>query len=406
MKYNHPAEIPMSKDLAFEWIGERIVPIDENMKGDTHPLTWADDDNIYAGTGDPCWMMKDGRPYRHHPELGGWGESKETYQNMSGQVVEKFTGDPNKTGSFAVERVHDMPGYTGPGGSGPKPCGMICVDGKLYYAVQNLLGYKKPPNRAKSQHGSDATILCSADYGKTWTPELNQLLAEFVAEQYIPGKPVDGSDWKTTEEERAGYKGWKPMFPGSKFGGLSFVQFGKNNADALDSYVYAISGDQWDNGKNLMLGRVLNDKIMDRDSWEFAAIDYTDLGCNILWHKNIDDAKPVLEIEGHISLPEMVYIKSIKKYILLTWGLHTDFRTPTGSELTILESDNIYGPFSLVHYDWMWYKRECCAYTPRIPLKWFDYESLEGYILHSGNWETQEPYYRPQMRRFRFMQIK
>ena len=396
MKFNHPVEIPMSKDLAFDWIGERIVPIDENMKGDTHPLTWADDDNIYAGTGDPCWMMKDGKPYRNNPELGGWGESEETWNKMSGQVVEKFTGNPDETGSFAVERVHDMPGYTGPGGSGPKPCGMICVDGKLYYAVQNLLGYKKPPNRAKSQNGTDSTIICSEDYGKTWTPELNQMFADFVKEQYLKTFPVDGSDWRTTEEERSGYKDWKPMFPGYKFGGLSFVQFGKNNSDAVDSYVYAISGDQWDNGKDLLLGRVPNDKIMDRDSWEF----FSDGD----WIKNIDDAKPILEIEGHIGLPEMVYIKSIKKYILLTWGLHTDFRTPTGSELTILESDNLYGPFSLVHYDWMWYNRECCAYTPRIPLKWFNYESLEGYILFSGNWETQEPYYRPQIRKFRFIQ--
>jgi len=61
MKFTHPVEIPMSKDLAFEWLGERIVPVDENMKGDTHPLTWANDDNIYTGTGDPCWMMRDGK---------------------------------------------------------------------------------------------------------------------------------------------------------------------------------------------------------------------------------------------------------------------------------------------------------------------------------------------------------
>jgi len=400
MKYNHPVEIPMSKNLAFEWLGERIVPYDINIKGDTYPQTWADDDNIYAGTGDPNWMMKDGKPYRANREIGGWAENEETWRKMSGQVVEKFTGSPEFSGSFSVERIHDMPGYTGPGGSGPKPCGMICVDGKLYYAVQNLLGYKKPPNRAKSQHGSDATILCSEDYGKTWTPELNELFAEFVKEQYIPGKPVDGSDWRTTEEERNGYKGWKPMFPGAKFGGLSFVQFGKNNTDAVDSYVYAISSDQWDNGKNLMLGRVPNDRIMDKDAWEFVSIDEK---YDPTWHKNINDAKPVLEIEGHISLPEMVYIKSIKKYILLTCGLHTDFNTSAGSELTVLESDTPYGPFSLVRYDWMWYKRECCAYNPRIPLKWYNGESNEGYILFSGNWNTQEPYYRPQMQKFKFI---
>jgi len=33
-----------------------------------------------------------------------------------------------------------MPEYTGFGGNGSKPCGMISVDGTIYYAVQNLLG--------------------------------------------------------------------------------------------------------------------------------------------------------------------------------------------------------------------------------------------------------------------------
>ena len=60
---------------------------------------------------------------------------------------------------------------------------------------------------------------------------------------------------------------------------------------------------------------------------------------------------PYWEIPGHIGLPEMVYLPSLKKYLLLTWGLHTNFRTPTGSELTILESDKPWGPFFLVQYD-------------------------------------------------------
>ena len=397
MKYNHPVEIPMSKNLAFEWIGKRLIPFNDIMRGDTHPMTWADDDDIYVGTGDPMWMMHDGKPC-----LIGWREDEETYRAMWGQVFEKFTGHPDISGSFAVERIHDMPGYYGGGGSGPKPCGMICVDGKLYYAVQNLLGYKTAPNRAKSQHGSDATIICSDDYGKTWTPDLNQLFEEFRSEQYIRGKPTNGTDWRTTEEQRTEYKGWKPMFPGAKFGGLSFIQFGKNNADAVDGYVYAVSSDQWDNGKNLMLGRVPNTQIMDRDAWEFAIVDKN---YNVSWHKNIDDAKPILEIDGHIGAPEIVYIKSLNKYILLTWALHTDFNPVTGSEFTMIESDTPYGPFSLVHYDWMWYKRECCGYTPRLPLKWFKPDSNEGYILHSGSWRDDGwyPYYRPQMRKFKFM---
>jgi len=38
------------------------------------------------------------------------------------------------------------------------------------------------------------------------------------------------------------YLGWGGE--GHKFGGPSFVQFGKNNEDARDEYVYAVSSGQ------------------------------------------------------------------------------------------------------------------------------------------------------------------
>ena len=53
MKYVHPTQIPLSKTLFFDWIGQRIPLPDRNAGGDTHPQTWADDDEIYVGTGDP-----------------------------------------------------------------------------------------------------------------------------------------------------------------------------------------------------------------------------------------------------------------------------------------------------------------------------------------------------------------
>ena len=386
MRYNHPTDIPMSKFLFFDWIGERIPTQSVCVKGDTYPVTWADDDALYVGVGDPNWYMKDGR---NCILLGDRQRSDDEYRSVCGQVFERITGGAER---FEVERIHDFPGYIGGGGSGPKPCGMICVEGKLYYAVQNLLGMKPSRFREKSQHGSDATILMSEDYGRTWAPDLNDLLSRAEKEQF----DRESQQWKTPPEERNAFEGWTPMFPGSLFGGPSFVQFGKNNADAVDGYVYAVSGDHWDNGRELRLGRVPNGEIMDRAAWEFAIPSDGEPE----WVKDLAASEPILSIDRHISLPEMVYIKSLNRYLLLTWALHTDFRTPTGSELTVLESPHPWGPFSLVHYEWMWYKRDCCAYTPRVPLKWFDQTRLEGYMLFSGNWETQYPYYVPQVMKF------
>jgi hypothetical protein len=358
-------------------------------------MAWAADDQVYIGTGDPNWFILNGKIVNgkipDHPEL-----DRHVYQRVSGHVVEKITGSPEK---FGIERVNDLIGQTGWGGSGPKPAGMISVDGSLYYAVQNLLGWKPPRYGQNSQHGSDATIIRSDDFGKTWTPDLDPMLAEFYAREYTVG-PAHHKAWKTAPDQRVAIGDWKPMFPGNLFGGPSFIQYGKDNQDALDNYVYAVSTDHWDNGTEMRLGRVPKDAILDRSKWEFAIPD--DQG-GVTWTDELCMSVPVLSIERHISMPEMVYLPREKKYLLLTWALHNDFRASTGSELTVLESDHPWGPFSLVYYEWMWYKQEAGHYCPRIPLKWFNQDDLSGYMLYSGNWETQIPYYLPQMRGFKLI---
>ncbi len=79
------------------------------------------------------------------------------------------------------------------------------------------------------------------------------------------------------------------MFPGTAFGGLSFLQYGKNNEEAVDDYVYAVSGDQWDNGRQLLLGRTPKDRIMDRGAWEFAQLDENG---DPIWKKELAEATP------------------------------------------------------------------------------------------------------------------
>lgn len=394
MEYKHPLEI--SKSTLFtglRWTGERIPCPIAGIHGDTHPMTWAADDQIYMSAGDPNWALIDGQP-----RGVTWAEAFEQpgiYPHMGGVDIEKLTG---YGANFGIEQVNTMPGLMGPGGNGAKPSGMMSVNGSLYLAVQNLLGKKPSPHREKSQHGSDATILRSDDYGKTWAPDIQTGLAEMEAAHY------DRRSWKwlNPPEERTGWKDWQPMFPGALFGGPTFIQFGKNNADAVDGYVYAVSGDQWDNGSELRLGRVPQDQILDVAAWEWANLQ---LGGSVRWVGKLDDSQPVLTIDGHLGLPEMIYLPSIGRYLLLTWGMHKDFDVAEGSELTILESEWPWGPFRLVYYEEIWDKKEVCPYCPRIPLKWFAPALLSGWLLHSGNWHSPEPFYKPHIRPFQ-LEIK
>jgi hypothetical protein len=396
MRYAHPTAVPLSKALvSLQWTGDRIPVFTQGIRGDTYPQTWAKDDEIYVGTGDPNWVEVDGKIVNgripERPELDDY-----IFRRVSGHVIEKITGAPEK---FDVERINDLPGQTGWGGSGPKPSGMISVNGVLYYAAQNYMGWKPPRYGIDSQHGSDASILRSDDCGKTWTPDLDDMLSVYYKENYTIGPPHHEA-WKLPPEDRASIGAWKPMFPGSWFGGPSFVQYGKDNGDAADNYVYAISADHWDNGSELRLGRAPNNAVQDRDKWEFAIPD--NVG-GVSWTSELYRSLPVLAIDRHVGLPEMVYLSGEGKYLLLTWGLHKDFRASTGAELTVLEADKPWGPFYLVYYEWMWYSREGGHYCPRVPLKWFDQDKLTGYMLYSGNWETQIPYYMPQTRPFRIV---
>ena len=340
--------IPKSSVIkGLEWTAERIQYPDAAIKGDTYPMTWADDGEIYTSAGDP-W----------------WGES------VSGLDVEKFSGGPT---DYQITKMHHMNDYLGWGGDGVKPSGMICVDGVLYFSFQNMLRTRVPPHSLISQHGSDAQIIYSTNKGRFWVPTLANISA--------------------------------PMFPGHKFGGPAFVNFGQNNANAVDDYVYAVSSDQWDNGSNLRLGRVPNDSIMRREAWEWVCA-FSPSG-EPAWHYDLDEAIPVLSLHRWLGLPEMVYLAAIKRYLLLTWRLHTDFSPTDGTDLIVMEAPNPWGPFSLVHFEEYWEGKEYNPYCPRVPLKWIEPDGVSGWIQFSGSWgphgQKNLLSYRSNVRSFRLL---
>ncbi len=322
-----PFSIPKSEFIqGLEWCGERLPYPEADIKGDTYPMTWADDGEIYTSAGDP-----------------GWGES------FSGLDVEKFSGGP---ADYKITKVHPMNDYLGWGGAGAKPSGMICVEGILYLAVQNLRGIRKPPFSMNSQNGCDASILYSPNKGFHWVPAFQNIVA--------------------------------PMFPGHRFGGPAFVNFGQNNANARDQYVYAISSDQWDNGSNLRLGRVLSDSIVRREAWEWVC-SFTPAG-EPAWCHDLDEAIPILSLHRWLGLPEMVYLESIRRYLLFTWRLHQDFSPDEGTDLIVCESQEPWGPFYFVHFEEFWEGKEFNPYCPRLPLKWMNPDGVSGWLQFSGSW--------------------
>jgi hypothetical protein len=361
--------------VGFQWLGDAIEyrsprPGDDpsqlgpvsswfsktepQMRGDTFPMTWADDDEIYASLGDPNWGGKD-----------------------DGLDIEKLAGMPP---DYTISRVNPMSDYKGSGGEGKKPSGMISVNGVLYLAFQNLLGPKPPAYGPQdngkqgeegkvSQHGSDAMIVSSRDHGKTWTPAIKDIK--------------------------------EPMFPGNLFGGPAFVNNGKDNANAPDNYVYAVSTNQWDNGSTLRVGRVPADRIADGSEWQW--ISELKNPSHPRWTSNLQQSISVFNDDGRISLPDMVYIAPIKRYLLLTWALKKPFSPLDGTELDIYDAPHPWGPFTLVHHEDIWESIDMNPYCPRLPLKWLQVKNgeLTGWIQFSGSWRQNSPHYKSHVRQFK-----
>jgi hypothetical protein len=336
--------LPPSDLIAgLEWLGEALPYPEPDIKGDTFPITWADDDVLYTSAGDPLW-----------------GES------TSGLDVQKFSGGPT---DYKISKVSHMNDYLGSGGDGPKPSGMICVDGVLYLAFQDMLKAKKPAYGLISQHGSDASIVYSPNKGLFWIPALATI--------------------------------GEPMFPGHLFGGPAFVNYGRDNANARDGYVYAVSSDQWDNGSNLRLGRAPKDQIVRRAAWEWVCA-FTPAG-EPAWSHDLPAAVPILSWHRHIGLPEMVYLAGIKRYLIFTWRLRADFSPDHGTDLIVFDAPEPWGPFSLVHFEDCWEGIETTPYCPRLPLKWLAPDGITGWLQFSGTWRGggSTPHYRSHVRSFR-----
>lgn len=207
--------------------------------GDLWSSCWSDDDALYSANGDGS----------------GFGST------TSDIVMNRITGSPTAddlagtglaTGN-ALGQLWSGADYT------RKPTGMLCADGSLYLAVQDL---RKDFNAAPS-----ATIARSDDHGETWS-------------------------WDT----RA------PMFSRGVFTTIWFADYGKDaehSPDPRHAYAYGLDGnwrDSFDDSvpdpTELFLARVPVASVQDAATWEFYAGEPGDAEAR--WTSDITAKRPVL----------------------------------------------------------------------------------------------------------------
>ena len=311
--------------------------------GDMWPTTWASDDNLYGAAGD-----------NQSSPMNFWRIQGTHLDGLSSvHLVDNLPVDHKK---YCRIPPAD-PNW------GIKPAGLLSVKGTLYFAVE-AINYGDNPsfNRQRNIHG---WIITSKDFGKTWAREAT---------------PTD-------------------FFTG-RVSSCHFLQFGRDYEGARDEYVYAYfpaaddGNSYWENGDCQLLGRVHRDRILERKAWTFFC--GLDAGRTPQWSSDDAAAKevfryPLMTGENHVS-----YNRGIKRYLM---GNYAFYDAETGaprpyhqgkdcqfpSQLTLFESPEPWGPWSLFHRDDNW--GTYGDYQPSFPPKWMSPDGKVLRMVSSGSFD-------------------
>jgi hypothetical protein len=240
--------------------------------GDTWYATWADDGDLYVTSDDTTGFSGN---------CVSKGLGSYVYVALSrlhGDDPTHFTGETvNCLEAYSVppDPKHD---------TSWKTTGITSIEGTLYLVVEQDT-YEDAANLGK-ETARNATILKSTDHGRTWS----------------------GSEADSVA---------RPMFPGTRFGTPSFIQYGRDGTEGVDggeNYVYAISNEgSWDNSDSIVLGRVRRSDLprLRGEDWEFYA--------NGRWTHNLGESQPILREPNHLASSSSMYVPALHKYLIASW---------------------------------------------------------------------------------------
>ncbi|MFI5386580.1 MAG: hypothetical protein ACHQ50_10720 [Fimbriimonadales bacterium] len=312
--------------------------------------------------------------------VGAWGEDGELYApsndtfgfNAAGNsniAINLIIGDDLL--SLAGETVNTMADYgvssqEGPDGCNWKSGGCCSIDGVLYWVVSRHKYGETSGDSFRRQTARNASIIKSADRGKTWTR---------------PAK--DNYD--------------HPMFPGSRFAAPFFIDYGKNQGarvDQADRYVYALSNNGfWDNGDNIILGRVPKADLgkLNSSDWEYYTGGDGMLAAN--WTGDSSRAALILDQPGHLGMAGATYLPAFHCYLMIGWYYPKGGgKMPGASRETVwdfYQSPKPWGPwtrFASHHFAPQGY------YCPSVCLKFSANHGKRLFAITAGDWNDHSVY--------------
>jgi hypothetical protein len=303
---------------------------------DLWPCTWASDDNQYCAWGDG----------------GGFDGNDDRIGRVSTGIARITGAGGGDTLSFAGKNVWGEPPYAEHAATfGGKVGSLISVGGVLYASVGVWTAQNDLDPVHKSGAGPVNTLAWSRDLGARW--------------QLVP--------WST------------PASLGS------FLNFGRDNAHALDGYVYLYYVRDGDD-RHLFLKRVPKDRLLSDPSVPGTYQYLTGIdarGRALGWSTREADAGAIFFDANHVEGPEVVFDVRLRRF-LLTVGHYASGRMQDSSitRVGIFESRHPWGPWATVGYyeDWGGFKPSAGGdyLGLHVPAKWISADGKTLWCIFSG----------------------
>jgi CubicO group peptidase (beta-lactamase class C family) len=291
-------------------------------------IAWSPPESIVRmAKGSDNWPMTWGDDDRQYTAYGdGWGFEPRVERKLSIGLC-AVSGTPPEIKGVNI-RSSDVE-FTGDGKKGEKASGMLMVRGVLYMWLRNA---------------DNSRLVWSTDRGATW----------------------QSADWKFT----------------SSFGCPTFLNFGRNYAQARDEYVYVYSHDAdsaYDPADRMVLARVPADRIADRDAYEF--FERRDADGRPVWTKDIARRGAVFEHAGLCYRSGISYNAGLKRYLWCHTIPRGDARFAGG--FAIYDAPEPWGPWTTVYFTRQWDVGP--GETSSFPTKWISADGRTLHLVFSGD---------------------
>jgi hypothetical protein len=294
-------------------------------------LIWASPKLIVRkAEGSDCWPITwadDGHLYTAYGD--GWGFEPKVPEKLSmGFAVIK--GEPNDFTGVNIRSEYEQ---FGQGKNGKKPSGLIMIDGILYMLVRNA-----------DKNGRQSELWFSENYGK---------------------------DWKSV--------GWRF----EHLGYPTFINYGRNNDNAIDDFVYIISPDgpsAYTATDRFVLARCHRASLRQANSWEY----FTGLNPNgkPVWSLDFSRREGVFQHQGNCLRSGISYNAGLGRYIW--WqqnGGNYDTRFKGG--FGIFDAPEPWGPWTTVFSTSRWDVGP--GETGSFPPKWMSADGKTMHLVFSGD---------------------